>query len=78
MATRAELYEAIFGKLSKLFKKQKSWISLPPEVKAAAKKDPKIQKQLKQIEKDSEELEKNLDGAIDYMKKRKLAQKSGK
>ena len=43
---------------------KKSWENLPPEVKAAAEKDPKIKKQLKKIEKDSEELEKALDKAI--------------
>jgi|TARA_Y100000310_G_scaffold249893_1_gene256037 phage-related tail protein len=64
MATRKKLYETIFGKLEKFFKKKKSWENLPPEVKAAAEKDPKIKKQLKKIEKDSEELEKALDKAI--------------
>jgi|TARA_B100001971_G_C17715857_1_gene298776 hypothetical protein len=65
MATRNKLYELIQEKLSDFFGKKKSWANLPPEVKAAAKKDPKIKKQLKQIEKDEEELEKALDKALD-------------
>ena len=66
MATRNKLYELIHEKLSDWFKKQKSWENLPPEVKAAAKKDPKIKKQLKQIKKDEDELEKSLDKALKY------------
>tara|TARA_Y100000310_G_C20521036_1_gene733687 strand:- start:830 stop:1051 length:222 start_codon:yes stop_codon:yes gene_type:complete len=68
MATRKELYEAIFDKLSKLFKKEKSWANLPPEVQAAAKKDPKLKKVIKQIEKDSEQLEKDIASALDGLK----------
>ncbi len=65
MATRNKLYELIQEKLSDFFGKKKSWANLPPEVKAAAKKDPKIKKQLKAIEKQSQELEKDLDDFLD-------------
>ena len=46
MATRDKLYELIYEKLSDWFRTGKTASELPPEVKAAAKKDPKIQKQL--------------------------------
>ena len=65
MATRNKLYELIQEKLSDWFGKKKSWANLPPEVKAAANKDPKIKKQLKAIEKQSQELEKDLDDFLD-------------
>jgi septal ring factor EnvC (AmiA/AmiB activator) len=64
MATRNKLYELIQEKLSDFFGKKKSWANLPSKVKDAAKKDPKIKKQLKQIEKDEEELEKSLDEVL--------------
>jgi septal ring factor EnvC (AmiA/AmiB activator) len=65
MATRNKLYELIQEKLSDFFGKKKSWANLPSKVKDAAKKDPKIKKQLKAIEKQSQELEKDLDDFLD-------------
>ena len=68
MATNDKLYELIYEKLKDWFKSGKSSEDLPPEVQAAAKKDPKIQKQLKKVEKAAADLEKTLDKAlkIDY------------
>ena len=65
MATRNKLYELIYEKLKDWFRSGKSSEDLPPEVKAAAKKDTKIQKQLKILKKAEDNLEKSLDKALD-------------
>jgi predicted nucleic acid-binding Zn-ribbon protein len=64
MATRNKLYEVLTEKLSDWFKKHKSWAHLPPEVKDAAKKDPKIKKQLDDIEKRAEKIKKDAQKAL--------------
>ena len=63
MATRDKLYELIYEKLSDWFRTGKTASELPPEVKAAAKKDPKLQKQLKKLKQAEDDLEKALDKA---------------
>ncbi len=68
MATNDKLYELIYEKLRDWFRSGKSSEDLPPEVQAAAKKDPKLQKQLKKLKQAEDNLEKTLDKAlkIDY------------
>ena len=56
--------DKVFGKLIG-YKRHKSWANQSPEVKEAAMKDPKIKKQLTDIEKQSQELEKDLDDFLD-------------
>ena len=68
MATNDKLYELISEKLRDWFTSGKSSEDLPPEVKAAAKKDPKLQKQLKKLKQAEDELEKGLDRSLDLLK----------
>ena len=66
MATNDKLYELIYEKLKDWFRSGKSSEDLPPEVKAAAKKDPKLQKQLKKLKQAEDDLEKSLDKALKH------------
>ena len=68
MATNDKLYELISEKLRDWFTSGKSSEDLPPEVKAAAKKDPKLQKQMKKLKQAEDELEKGLDRSLDLLK----------
>ena len=67
MATRKELYGKIFEKLGDIFKKSGSWATLPPEVKAAAKKDPKIRKKIEDLEDRAKKMKKSLDALSDML-----------
>ena len=67
MATRNKLYELIQEKLSDWLGKKKSWENLPPEVKAAAKKDPKIRKKIEDLEKRAEKMKKDVANLNDML-----------
>ena len=67
MATRNELYGKIFEKLGDIFKKSGSWATLPPEVKDAAKKDPKIRKKIEDLEKRAEKMKKDVANLNDML-----------
>ena len=68
MATNDKLYELIYEKLRDWFRSGKSSEDLPPEVQAAAKKDPKLQKQLKKLKQAEDDLEKSLDKSLDLFR----------
>jgi len=65
MATNDKLYELIYEKLRDWFKSGKSSEDLPPEVKAAAKKDPKLQKQMKKLKQAEDDFAKSLDKSLE-------------
>ena len=57
--------DKVFGKLIG-YKRHKSWAHLPPEVKEAALKNPKIKKQFEEIEKRAERIKKAAKNALRY------------
>ena len=65
MATNDKLYELIYEKLKDWFRSGKSSEDLPPEVKAAAKKDPKLQKQMKKLKQAEDDFAKSLDKSLE-------------